>query len=653
MIGFENNSPFTEGVLDDVLGAAKIKGDEIKQVWDGLSSPEDANKVLNYRDEEFHAGKKKPNEDGVLTKLSDALSGANDKALKSPNYINRKSIIARSKNSVMQFPIYITQTIRVNEAHIISKLFERVYASLFQSVLAMNPFIDDSREVNNLVFLKNFHTNINESAEFELYNEFYTPIDELDAIMKESVFYKEQITPTMEVCFRAIPCTNTFLISESARLNSDALQGFSYLTEATDTTKESTETNASWKTLSEDDIRRMAIEEANISKDTVELANIANGGAKEIHDRAIKDADLNATEARVYGMTTDQLRKEAIASLSKNATDDEIDKKVSDLDTVRTAASNKVKQAEVDLRNDIRAAVNEINDAENKLKQKFRDANEKDGFKYKNGRFLIKEQSKKVSKTIQNGPKKADDITKDIAAPKLLRDADIKKINGMLPYTIEATFRIREDTDEKDNKTGFSRDVHFIIGIKSNLHLIRSQDLSEDLRELVTGNIRSLQKVRYKTGEITFMDYMFNAKGVKADASKGINYNKRWISTLKRLAEWEKINGSMLHKPAELLRGDADVPIPNATLILAQTDVTTMMNQTGIDLSIISNAKRLCKSLFLIAICIVDSSAGTMRVLFPDSANDWDVQSLAAIDAELAKTDNSQLMKELQRMVNH
>ena len=90
----------------------------------------------------------------------------------------------------------------------------------------------------------------------------------------------------------------------------------------------------------------------------------------------------------------------------------------------------------------------------------------------------------------------------------------------------------------------------------------------------------------------------------------------------------------------------------NGTMVLAQTDVTAMMNQTGIDLSVVSNAKRLARALFLIAVCIVDSSDGTMRVLFPDSSNDWDVQSLASIDAELSKTDNSQLMRELNRMVN-
>ena len=40
------------------------------------------------------------------------------------------SIVARARNSVLQFPVYVTQGIRVDEAHVISKLFERVYTTL-------------------------------------------------------------------------------------------------------------------------------------------------------------------------------------------------------------------------------------------------------------------------------------------------------------------------------------------------------------------------------------------------------------------------------------------------------------------------------------------------------------------------------------------
>ena len=253
---------------------------------------------------------------------------------------------------------------------------------------------------------------------------------------------------------------------------------------------------------------------------------------------------------------------------------------------------------------------------------------------YRNINGHVRKNQAKTKKIVN-----ANDIMKAADAPVLLKDGDIKRANGMVPWTIQATFRVR------DSSGNIGYEVKYIIGIKSTLHLISPKDLSSELQDLVMGDNKGLRKVRYKTGELTFMNYIFNIKGLKADAAKQINYNKRWINTLKRLSDYQKRNGSLKLTP------HADV-IPNATLVLTHQDVINLANDTGIDLSVVSNAKRLAKSLFLISIAILDATAGTMRVLFPDRDNDWDVQSIASIDAELAKTDNSKMMNELNRLIN-
>jgi hypothetical protein len=111
----------------------------------------------------------------------------------------------------------------------------------------------------------------------------------------------------------------------------------------------------------------------------------------------------------------------------------------------------------------------------------------------------------------------------------------------------------------------------------------------------------------------------------------------------------------MLKKPmqlaAEITNGGVR-PIPNGTLVLSNIDVVALKSSTGIDLNSVSAVKSLARNLFLIAVCIVDESAGTLKVLFPDADNEWDTQSLSSIDAELSKTDNSALMKELNKAVN-
>lgn len=542
-------------------------------------------------------------------KVSETLDKVDTKM--DQHVINAKSVVARSRNSVLQFPVYCTQSIRVNEAQIISKLFERVYTSFVQTALAQNPVLEED-EVNNLVFLQKFHTNLKESTELKIYNEYYTPIDTIDEMIKESVYYSEWVTPTMNVEFK-ICAPDQDLVKENARLINEPLTGLRYLQEADrlrskdamfrdhDDKVEERETKESNKRLTEDEIKEIAM----------------------------KDVKLNAVELQIMKMSREDMRKDAL-DRNPDMTEDELNDEIRALLKIKNEGNKKIQQAIKDFKDDAKKS---SDDPSKKIKRY-----EFDGTGYIDTKVKVNNQKVTTRTT------KALTVKAPIEAPKLLRDADIKKINGMLPYTIDATFRVRA-------KNGVGYDVHFIIGVKTVLHLINVNDLKDDLQEIITGNIKGLQKVRYKTGEIKFMDYIFNFKGLKKDAAKRINYNKKWINSLKRMADYNKLNGAM-YKKATDYAFKGSVAIPNGTIILSQSDVSSLIDSTGIDLGKVSNAKRLAKSLFLIAVAIVDPSAGSMKVLFPDSDNDWDIQSLAAIDAELAKTDNSQIMRELNRMVN-
>lgn len=584
---------FQEGIIKDSLDNAKMGIENLKQFWkdSGETTP---GRIANIA----------PEVDKALSSINRGMTDP-----KNGNYIDNSSIIARARKSVLQFPIYITQTIRVNEAQIIAKMFERVYTTLVQTVLSQNKILNED-EANNLVFLRKFHTNLKQEAADVFVNQFYEPIDDIDRMMKESLFYSQQLTENCTVRFSVIPTTDRNLILENTRLMNEPLTGFFYLRESdkdvsvdkiNDTNKETT---VNKQVLSKKDLEEMAIDMADIS-----------GAERRLIDKSIKDIEEEV--------------KRSMKGLSTDAIDNRINDRI----------------------NEKRKAEKKLDDAVKELKEKIKN-NEIPAVVYVGHSYVRRISSEKTTQkksektSIKNKEFKLNPVETPPDNPKiLLKDSEVRKINAMLPWTIEVSFRIKGEQGTSD------RDVRYIIGIKSVLHLIRTQDLADDLKELVTGNIRRLQKVRYKTGEISFKDYFFNIKGLKADAAKNINYNKKWLNTLKRLGEYSKLNGTILRNPAELLTG-GNVPIPNGTLILAQPDITALTNKTGIDLSSVSNAKKLAKSLFLIGIVIVDSSAGTMRVLFPDSDNDWDVQSLSAIDAELAKTDNNKLMKELNSLVN-
>ena len=98
---------YTEGILE-----------MIPQAWNDLKSIKDDISNGDYRDAIQKDRYKNINP--VLGKLNREVN----------NNSAGRSIIARARNSVLQFPIYITKGVRVTEAQIIAKLFERVYTSL-------------------------------------------------------------------------------------------------------------------------------------------------------------------------------------------------------------------------------------------------------------------------------------------------------------------------------------------------------------------------------------------------------------------------------------------------------------------------------------------------------------------------------------------
>lgn len=525
----------------------------------------------------------------VLDPLNDTMDSAMD--LIHGHTKDTRSIIARSRNSILQFPVYISQSVPTNPAHIIARLYDRVYASFVQATLAMYPVISED-EVNELKFLRRYHTNINEAVEAVL-NAYDTPIDDLDAMIQESVFYQTELGPNCTLECAWVPKSDADIIYESRRSTDDPLAGFQYLKEAGD------------------------------DRSYLEGANRAKNDDKKKEYQELHDTIQSQGEVRWSPIS----QKEAI-DVARAYMDYPPDDVVED------------DEAMLQFRRDIMVVQKyennktSLNEMEKDRYEKLKDDHKIDDlkkFQVRAGRIYEKIESSK--KVLRQGDRTMD-------APVMLKDADLKRINGMVPWTIQATFRVR------GGPSGTSPyDVKFIIGVKSTLHMISPKDLSSELKDLVMGNVKSLQKVRYKSGEITFMDYFLNLKGLKSDAAKRIQHNKRWINTLKKLAD--TTSGSEGFKS-----GKHPDNIPNATLVVTHQDVIKMANDTGIDLSSVSNAKRLAKSLFLISIAILDPTAGTMRVLFPDRDVDWDVQSIASIDAELARTDNSKIMSELNRLIN-
>lgn len=521
-------------------------------------------------------------------KASDKMSS--DKLVSKDGY--QPSIVARARNSILQFPVYITQGLRVDEAHVISKLFERVYTTLVQTVMAQNPVLS-AEEANNLVFLKKYHTNLVTESK-EIINKYYEAIDDLDRMMQDSLFYKEDLSPRCTVEFH-LGVPEPELIKENARLLNEPLSGFFYLQEKIE--------------------RQTTI---NNTQTTSNKGSSSSTTTKEVPEKSLDEKDMEG--------------------LAKKYKYDDV----------------------YDLKEDIVAEDITCTIGGRPVRYRYNGA----GYEF----YLPRTTDK--STTVHSGGKDSTSnsvtssqtktLIDDVKVPVILKEAEIKKINGMLPYTMEVQFHI------KDDRGNIAKLVRYILGIKSVLHLISIKDLSEDLREIINGDMKSLRKVRYKTGELSFSDYYLDKSNAKKAALNSVKGNRKWLNTLRRLGDYQKLQGTVFSRQSvvgsalratggnveKLLRGDVDFPIPNGTMVLSQPEVVKLMNDTGIDLSVVANAKRLAKAIFLIAVVIVDSTAGTMRILFTDSDSKWDVQSLSSIQSEVNKVDNKKLASEISHMIN-
>lgn len=506
-------------------------------------------------------------EDGART-IKDA-----ETKLNTDHVLDRRSIIARASNSVMQFPIYITQSNRIAEAHTIGKAFERVYASFVQNVIAQNPVVTDISKVNGLRFLKDYHTNIKESSELtieefrSIFNEYCEPIDQFDEIMTEAVI-NELTLPGGTVTFM-VAKPSAMINLESERLSHEPLDGFRYLTE-------------------------------------VSVPQAVSKQKQVVTETQGKEIELTS-EVLMNGLT------EHLTNLGLKA-------------KAESEGWDVARKAE-EIRNLIQS------------KGALRTSSGKT-YRYDNGKYMYAIPS--VKSTSADG--------KAVDPPMMLRDTDVKKLNSMQPFQFIVKFRINP-VYSKDNEiqAGTNYEQSYILGVKTVLHIIKVKDLSDDLKDIITGDRKGLQKVRYKTGEISWLkDYLLNLPGLKADAAKGLD-DRRWLSTLKRLGEYEHLHGTAFKKPLSGIY-DEGIPIPNATLVVTRGDVERMKDETGINIETISTARTLAKRLFLIAVVIVDQTAGSYKVFFPDMDNDWDVQSLGSLDAEIARIDNSPLMNEINRI---
>ena len=249
------------------------------------------------------------------------------------------------------------------------------------------------------------------------------------------------------------------------------------------------------------------------------------------------------------------------------------------------------------------------------------------------GGIINSAKSEKDSK-LRNDNIKATQYNK----PPQMSERDIKKSNDLMPYGIQV--RLIAVNDKKE----FVQYVDFIVGVKTILHLVTSDDMVENIARAMQNKSLAFKLLKWTTGEISlFKDIIFNINDIKTDVRNSRDKEKSpFFNTLKRL-KGKKFGVRNLTVPHAI--------IPNATIVITTTEADVLEKKYGIDVRNDRVANKLVKSLFLMSFIIMDEGTGTLSVLY-DGDQTYQTYSLETLERDNSLNSNK-LGREIGRMIAH
>ena len=216
-----------------------------------------------------------------------------------------------------------------------------------------------------------------------------------------------------------------------------------------------------------------------------------------------------------------------------------------------------------------------------------------------------------------------------VKGPEMMDETKIKKLNTLKPMMMKVQIRV-----SNPNGSVTEYPIELVVGVKVFCRIIDAEILPEVAKFPVQEMDKLSRKVKWKAGELKFFkDFIFNIKEKKQTAIDSRDPKKRWYRRLYQLAH-EKGDS---HVAKAISGNDTRGLIPNASIVVTNSDVENVKSSTGIDLLKSSTAVKFCKELFLMSFVVVDQDAQSIKLLYPDTHNDFEVQSFAAVEKELAE----------------
>lgn len=546
----------------------------------------------------------------------------------------KKSIIGMAAKNTFEFPVFISKSVPLDYATATNSLLEQIYGAYLQMAISLQPVIDSKTAKTGGPFAK-FKTNVTKYVEYT------------------DMFYAHDAA---YACYQ-----NDGIITEFSML-SITDQDAQIINEAVD-----------YQPLSEFDhfFQEMKQQKSNFTADqlkgskvsTDENQNVVKTVEDNISDydvaKANKEFDILNAEFDKLNKERAKLNKE-LAALERNKDFDEATLEnrkqllLKQLDQTEQQAMN----AWADSQKKLTELGFEIDSDGNIIKTDDAVWKSPDG-KYlltltneiKNKRLKLIRDTAKAQADLELAAKQLDshdermnmerermDMERErhakdmmVHAPQFLDETKIQKLNTMKPLMMQVQLKVA------DRHGGISAPVEYIVGIKTHARLIEPEILPEVASYPLKQMNQISRRAKWRAGEIKFLDYVFKIGEKKQTAVDARDPKRKWYRRLYELA----------HK-----KGDSNVAarisgnnhsglIPNATIIMSQTDVDNIKEMTNINLLNGSAAKKFCNELFLMALIIEDLDSECIKILLPDINNEYEVHSLASVKKQLATLDTT------------
>lgn len=228
--------------------------------------------------------------------------------------------------------------------------------------------------------------------------------------------------------------------------------------------------------------------------------------------------------------------------------------------------------------------------------------------------------------------------SKDYMTPRVT-DREIKRANDAVPYGIQV--RLMAVNDKKE----FVQYVDFIIGVKTILHPIHSEEMTKNIALALQNRNFVFKFLRWTTGEISLVkDLILNIDTIRLDANSAnaVGGHTPFFNTLKRLKH-RRLGVRNFTVPNAL--------IPNATFVITSYEADYLEKHYGINLRDPRMARKLFGAFLLMAFIIVDEGMGTVSMI-TDGDTKYQVIALETLERDNA-LNNNKLSREIGRMIAH